>query len=74
MTLYHNEKYYKYTQYGDTKNKGTNVYTHGKSYNARKDSGYNPNPKKYTISNKKQTGTTTTHYTSFSNETWETNY
>ena len=74
MTLYHNEKYYKYTQYGDSKKKGSNVYTHGKSYNARKDHGYNPNPKKYTISNKKQSGTTTTHYTSFSNETWETNY
>ena len=65
MTLYHNEKYYNYT-------KGTNVYTHGKSYNARKDSGYNPYPKKYRISNKKEAGTTTNHYTSFSNDTWTT--
>ena len=67
MTLYHNEKYYIYT-------KGNNVYTHGKTYNAKKDNGYNPNPRKYQISNHKKAGITTTHYTSFSNNTYETNY
>ena len=66
-TLYHNEKYYKYTQHGGV-SKGENVYTHGKTYNAKKDSPYNPYPKKFRVQkNKKESGIETIHYTSFDN-------
>ena len=68
-TLYHNEKYYKHTQYGDPNAKGYNVYTHGKTYNVKKDSSYAP-IRKYIVEkdSKIKAGITTVHYTSFSND------
>lgn len=72
-TLYHNEKYYTYTQYGKPSAKGRNVYTYGKSYNWRNDNNYSPNPKKFTVNkNVTSSGTIHQHYTSFSEETWQT--
>ena len=72
-TLYHNEKYYKHSQYGNSTAKGTNVYTYGKTYNVKKDHSYSP-IKKYSVqkNSKSKAGITTVHYTSFSNDTWTT--
>jgi len=72
-TLHHNQKYHIYSQYGDPTKKGTNVYTHGKTYNRKNDRSYKPIPK-YNICKTppKHVGTTTQHYTSFNNETWTT--
>ena len=72
MSLYHNQKYHKYTQYGDPNTKGKNIYTYGKTYNFRKDNPYNPIPKFSVDKNALNAGNSTQHYTSFSNETWTT--
>ncbi len=72
-TLYHNEKYYKHSQYGNPNAKGTNVYTYGKTYNVKKDHSYSP-IRKYRVQkdSKIKAGITTVHYTSFSDEVWTT--
>lgn len=72
-TLYHNEKYYKYTQYGNSNAKGSNVYTYGKTYNVKKDNSYAP-IRKYRVQNDPniKAGVTTVHHTSFSNDVWTT--
>jgi len=74
-TLHHNQKYHIYSQYGDPTKKGTNVYTHGKTYNRKNDRPYKPIPK-YNICKipPKGVGETTIHYTSFNNDTWTTNH
>ena len=72
-TLHHNQKYHIYSQYGDPTKKGTNVYTHGKTYNRKNDRPYNPIPKYYICKTLPQhVGETTIHYTSFNNDTWTT--
>ena len=73
-TLQHNQKYHIYSQYGDPTKKGRNVYTYGTRYNHRNDKPYHP-IRKYNICKTppKHVGTTTHHYTSFSNDTWTTN-
>ena len=75
LSLHHNEKYYKYSQFGDPNRKGDNVYTHGKTYNHRKDNPYAP-IRKYHVCIKQPlyVGETTHHYTSFDNTTWTTNH
>ncbi len=75
ISLHHNEKYYKHSQFGDPDRKGDNVYTHCKTYNHRKDNPYAP-IRKYNICKTppKHVGTTTNHYTSFDNTTWTTTY
>ena len=72
-TLHHNQKYHIYSQYGDPTKKGTNVYTHGKTYNRKNDRPYKPIPK-YNICKTlpQHVGETTIHYTSFNNDTWTT--
>ena len=74
-TLNHNQKYHIYSQYGDPTKKGTNVYTHGKTYNRKNDRPYKPIPK-YNVCKTlpKHVGETTIHYTSFNNDTWTTHH
>ena len=72
MTLHHNQKYHIRTQWGDPNKKGDNIYTHGTTYNYRKDNPYNP-IRKYNICKiYTHAGDTTQHYTSFNNYTWTT--
>jgi len=76
FTLHHNQKYHIRTQCGDPNKKGDNIYTHGTTYNYRKDNPYNP-IRKYHVKSKNSTkhvGTTTQHYTSFDNNTWTTHH
>jgi hypothetical protein len=76
MTLHHNQKYHIRTQWGEPdKFKGENIYTHGTTYNYRKDNPYAP-IRKYNIckTTPKHVGTTTNHYTSFNNNTWTTHH
>ena len=76
FSLHHNEKYHIRTQWGEPdKYKGDNVYTHGKTYNYRKDRSYNP-IRKYHVCKTVPlyVGETTQHYTSFDNTTWTTNH
>lgn len=73
FTLHHNQKYHIRTQWGDSNKKGDNVYTHGTTYNYRKDNPYNPIPKYHVCETlPKHIGETTKHYTSFDNTTWTT--
>jgi len=72
FTLHHNQKYHIRTQWGDPDKKGYNVYTHGTTYNYRKDNPYNPIPKYNICKIYTNVGTTTQHYTSFNNNTWTT--
>jgi hypothetical protein len=72
FTLHHNQKYHIYSQYGDPTKKGSNVYTHGKTYNRKNDRPYNPIPKYNICKIYTHQGTTTQHYTSFNNNTWTT--
>ena len=72
FTLHHNQKYHIRTQWGDPDKKGDNVYTHGTTYNYRKDNPYNPIPKYNICKIYTNVGTTTQHYTSFNNNTWTT--
>ncbi len=72
FTLHHNQKYHIRTQWGDSDKKGNNVYTHGTTYNYRKDRPYNPIPKYNVCKIYTHQGTTTQHYTSFNNNTWTT--
>ena len=73
FTLHHNQKYQIRTQWGDSNKKGDNVYTHGTTYNYRKDNPYNPIRKYHVCKTPpKHVGNTTQHYTSFDNTTWTT--
>jgi hypothetical protein len=74
MTLHHNQKYHIRTQWGEPdKFKGENIYTHGTTYNYRKDNPYNPIKKFYICKiPPKHVGTSMAHYTSFNNKTWTT--
>ncbi len=75
FTLHHNQKYHIRTQWGDSDKKGDNIYTHGKTYNYKKDTPYNPIPKYHICKTPpKHVGDTTEHYTSFDNTTWTTKH